>query len=80
ESPLFQQVLDGPEVPHTPLRETLRVQWLPMLRLGGYISLTALSFYIFSTYMTTFLRTVVEMDPAHVLLSNVLALTFAAII
>lgn len=80
ESPLFQQVLDGPKAPHAPLRETLRVQWLPMLRLGGYISLTALSFYIFSTYMTTFLRTVVEMNPAHVLLSNVLALTFAAII
>ena len=56
----------------------MREQWVPMLRLGAYISLTALSFYIFSTYMTTFLRSVVGMGPEHVLLSNVLALTFAA--
>ncbi|MBB5224058.1 MHS family proline/betaine transporter-like MFS transporter [Amaricoccus macauensis] len=78
ESPLFQAVLDGPAPAHAPLGETLRVQWIPMLRLGAYISLTALSFYIFSTYMTTFLRTVVGMAPAHVLMSNVLALTIAA--
>ena len=80
ESPLFQQILDAPEPAHAPLRQTLREQWVPMVRLGSYISLTALSFYIFSTYMTTFLRTVVQMNPSHVLLSNVLALTFAAII
>ncbi len=79
ESPLFQAVLDGPEAPHTPLGETMREQWVPMVRLGAYISLTALSFYIFSTYMTTFLRSVVGMAPDHVLLSNVLALTLAAV-
>ncbi|AWN35092.1 MFS transporter [Methylobacterium radiodurans] len=78
ESPLFQKVLDGPATAHAPLRQTMREQCVPMLRLGAYISLTALSFYIFSTYMTTFLRTVVGMQPAQVLLSNVLALTFAA--
>ncbi|MFO1140775.1 MAG: MFS transporter [Amaricoccus sp.] len=80
ESPLFQAVLDGPAASHAPLGETMREQWIPMVRLGAFISLTALSFYIFSTYMTTFLRTVVGMAPAHVLLSNVLALTFAAAI
>lgn len=80
ESPLFQSIMDAPEAPHTGLAETIRVQWRAMLRLGAYISLTALSFYIFSTYMTTFLRTVIEMNPAHVLLSNVLALSFAALI
>ena len=69
ESPLFRRVMEQPSAPHTPLMETLRQQWRPMLRLGAYISLTALSFYIFSTYMTTFLRSVVQMNPAQVLLS-----------
>lgn len=79
ESPAFQAILDAPAPVHAPLSRTLRAQWVPMVRLGSYISLTALSFYIFSTYMTTFLRTVVQMNPSHVLLSNVLALSFAAL-
>jgi MHS family proline/betaine transporter-like MFS transporter len=51
-----------------------------MLILGGYISLTALSFYIFSTYMTTFLREVVQLESVPVLASNVIALTLAALL
>ncbi len=79
ESPLFQKIMDEPAPDHSPLRQTLREQWLPMLRLGCYISLTALSFYIFSTYMTSFLRTVVGMPADKVLLSNVIALSAAAL-
>jgi MHS family proline/betaine transporter-like MFS transporter len=79
ESPLFQQILDGPPTVHAPLNQTMRQQWRPMLRLGGYISLTALSFYIFSTYMTTFLRAVIHLPSDQVLLTNVIALTFAAV-
>jgi MHS family proline/betaine transporter-like MFS transporter len=79
ESPLFQQVLDGPPTVHAPLSQTLREEWRPMLRLGAYISLTALSFYIFSTYMTTFLRAVVQMPSDTVLMTNVIALTVAAV-
>lgn len=80
ESPLFQKVLDGPPTVHAPLSQTIKEEWRPMLRLGAYISLTALSFYIFSTYMTTFLRAVVQMPSDHVLMTNVIALTFAAVI
>lgn len=81
ESPLFQEVQDAPEqAVHVPLRTTLREQARPMLILGGYISLTALSFYIFSTYMTTFLREVVGLDATPVLLSNVIALSCAAVL
>lgn len=54
ESPLFQRLLDGPRTVHAPLGKTLREQWKPMLQLGSYISLTALSFYIFSTYIVGF--------------------------
>lgn len=79
ESPLFQQILDGPPAVHAPLSQTLRQQWQPMLRLGSYISLTALSFYIFSTYMTTFLRAVIHLPSDQVLMTNVIALTFAAV-
>lgn len=80
ESPLFQDIKDSQEtVEHAPIRQTIKVQWREMMILGGYISLTALSFYIFSTYMTTFLRQVVGLEATPVLLSNVLALTLAAI-
>lgn len=81
ESPLFQEIKDSTVAPeHAPLRTTLAEQGKPMLILGGYISLTALSFYIFSTYMTTFLRNVVGMDATSVLLSNVIALSCAAVL
>lgn len=81
ESPLFQDIKDSQEaVQHAPLRETLKIQWREMMILGGYISLTALSFYIFSTYMTTFLRQVVGLEATPVLLSNVIALTLAAVL
>ncbi|MGO1181517.1 MAG: MFS transporter [Micrococcaceae bacterium] len=80
ESPMFKEISEsGAEAAeHAPLRRTLSEQGRPMLILGGYIALTALSFYIFSTYMTTFLREVVGLDAASVLFSNVIALVAAA--
>lgn len=80
ESPLFRAVAAAKTTVHTPLQETFRAQWRTMALLAGYISLTALSFYTFSTYMTTFLREVVGLPSSQVLLSNVLALLFAAAI
>lgn len=79
ESPLFKEILEGPPTEHAPLLTTLKQQWRPMFKLGSYISLTALSFYIFSTYMTTFLREVMHLPSDLVLFSNVVALTFAAV-
>jgi MHS family proline/betaine transporter-like MFS transporter len=78
ESPLFQEVLNSATASHSPLSQTMHQQWRPMLILGGYISLTALSFYTFSTYMTTFLREVAHLPADQVLMSNVIALAFAA--
>lgn len=60
-----------------PFGEILRREGRIMLTLGGFIAVTGLSFYIFSTYMTTFLRTVTEMPANLVLGSNVLALLCA---
>lgn len=76
ESPAFEQVAAG-GTKRPKLLHTLRAQRKPMLRLGGFISLTAVSFYMFSTYMTTFFRSVVGMSENTVFLSNVIAL-FAA--
>lgn len=79
ESPMFAAAAEDDTTEHAPLRSTIRTQARPMMVLTGYISLTALSFYIFSTYMTTFLREVVQLDAVSVLASNVLALTLAAV-
>ncbi len=78
ESPMFQEADEDDTTEHAPLRATIKTQARPMMILAGYISLTALSFYIFSTYMTTFLREVVQLDAVPVLASNVIALTLAA--
>ena len=45
--------------PAPSLGAVFRTQWPAMLRLGGFVMLTALSFYIYSTYMSTFLIKVV---------------------
>ena len=79
ESPLFKLVLQSKSAIHAPLSQTFKVQAKPMLLLGSYISLTALSFYIFSTYMTTFLREVIHLPSDQVLLTNVIALASAAL-
>lgn len=80
ESPMFTEAAEDDTTEHAPLRSTIRTQARPMVILTGYIALTALSFYIFSTYMTTFLREVVQLDAVSVLASNVLVLTLAAIV
>lgn len=76
ESPAFQEISTDTRE-HSPLGEALRTQLPTMLRLGGFIMLTALSFYLFSTYMTTFLEITVGMDADVVLATNVLALSAA---
>ncbi|QGK70607.1 MFS transporter [Allosaccharopolyspora coralli] len=80
ESPVFQEVQNDDETPTSSLATTVRTQASAMLRLGGVVIATALSFYMFSTYMTTFLHTVVGMDEGRVLLSNVVALVFATLL
>lgn len=78
ESPEFVAMRnDQNEQPHTGLADTLRSQGGNMLRLGSFVMLTALSFYIFSTYMTTFLKVVVGMSGTAALVANLIALVAA---
>ena len=60
-----------------PWSEMLRSQAPQIVKLGGFIMLTALSFYIFSTYMSTFLTTVAGLSKPSALWSNLIALTVA---
>lgn len=78
ETPDFQQVADNDTVASAPVREAFRSHGLTMVKLGLFICTTALSFYMFTTYMTTYLKVTAGHSASTTLLSNVLALAFAA--
>lgn len=82
ETPAFQQLdEEGGDPPAAaPLRSTLRTQRRTMLVLGGVISASGLSFYTFTTYMSTYVQLVGGRSPAVALVASVVALTFAALI
>ncbi|MGY5318093.1 MFS transporter [Neomicrococcus lactis] len=80
ETPEFAAVVGNKEGRKDPsFREVFRTQGPSMLRLGGFVMLTALSFYIYSTYMTTFLTVVVGLSKDLALFSSLISLTLAAI-
>lgn len=74
-----ENVRPASERPEAPIKQALRTEWKMMLRVGGFISCTGLSFYIFTTYMTTFLRSTVGLEGTLVLAGNIIALSMAAI-
>ncbi|SQJ19315.1 Proline porter II [Serratia rubidaea] len=78
ETPAFRAALAESATAHAPLSETLRQQAGNILRLGAFISLTALSFYMFTTYFSTFLQLEGHFSRAAALLVSTVALLFAA--
>jgi MHS family proline/betaine transporter-like MFS transporter len=80
ETPAFRALEGEHKVAHAPLRETLRTQAASILKLGAFISVTALSFYTFTTYFATYLQVAGHMTRAISLLITVIALLFAAAI
>ncbi|SDR48938.1 MFS transporter [Paraburkholderia tuberum] len=80
ETPAFRALEGEHQVAHAPLRETFRTQAGGILKLGAFISVTALSFYTFTTYFATYLQVVGHMSRATSLLITVVALLFAAAI
>jgi MHS family proline/betaine transporter-like MFS transporter len=80
ETPAFQAVEREDAVAHSPLSETLRSHGRTILCLGAFVSLTALSFYMFTTYFATYLQVAGGLDRASALLVSVIALLFAALI
>ncbi|WP_312932835.1 MFS transporter [Pseudomonas sp.] len=80
ETPAFRAAMaQGTPHAHSPLKETLRHHGRSILNLGAFISLTALSFYMFTTYFATYLQLVGNLSRAQSLLVTTVALVFAAV-
>lgn len=78
ETPAFTALETKHEIAHAPLLDALRSQGRDILKLGAFISVTALSFYTFTTYFATYLQVAGHLSRATSLLVTVLALFFAA--
>ncbi|WP_296260241.1 MULTISPECIES: MFS transporter [unclassified Pseudomonas] len=78
ETPAFQAVAEEHAVAHSPLKETLRNHGGAICALGAFISLTALSFYMFTTYFATYLQVAGGLSRATALLVSLIALLFAS--
>ena len=80
ETPAFREAMaEGKEHSHSPLKQTLRHHGRAIRNLGAFISLTALSFYMFTTYFSTYLQMVGNLSRAQSLLVTTVALLFAAV-
>ncbi|MDZ5602529.1 MFS transporter [Pseudomonas sp. RP23018S] len=80
ETPAFRAAMaQGTPHAHSPLKDTLRHHGRAILNLGAFISLTALSFYMFTTYFATYLQLVGNLSRAQSLLVTTVALLFAAV-
>ena len=80
ETPLFQHIEEDKDVAASPLRETMRDHWRTILTLAGFIAATALSFYTFTTYMSTFLQVVGGLSQPAALLSSCICQVLAGLL
>ncbi|CAE6965938.1 MFS transporter [Ectopseudomonas khazarica] len=80
ESPAFQALAAEQAPEHSPLRETLRSHGATIVCLGAFISATALSFYMFTTYLSTYMQVVGGASRPTALLANLMALVFAGLL
>lgn len=78
ESPAFQALKAHHAVPQAPLKETVRTHGATIVSLSAFISVTALSFYMFTTYFTTYMQVVGDASRTVALLASLVALLFAA--
>lgn len=77
ESPEFQQMRAEKkgQISYSS-SQVFKAEGKNIVKLGGFIVLYALSFYIFSTYMNTFLRTEIGLSAVQALTANMVALLF----
>ncbi|WP_322980065.1 MFS transporter [Pseudomonas sp. C11] len=80
ESPAFKAMASEPAPEHSPLKETLRLHGATIACLGAFISATALSFYMFTTYLTTYMQVVGGATRPTALLASLMALIFAGLL
>ncbi len=77
ETPAFQMLEPADQEVHAPLREALALHGRSIACLSAFISLTALSFYTFTTYLATHLQLAGGMERAEALQAMVCALVLA---
>ena len=79
ESPEFQQMRAEKkgQTSYT-ASQVVKAEGHNIVKLGGFIVLYALSFYIFSTYMNSFLSTVIGLSPTQSLTASMVTLLFVA--
>ncbi|GHB07265.1 MFS transporter [Salinicola rhizosphaerae] len=80
ESPAFQALKAEHAVPQAPLGETVRSHGATIFCLSAFISVTALSFYMFTTYFTTYMQVVGGATQTTALLASLGALIFAGLL
>lgn len=80
ETPAFLAAQAENPAAHAPFREAMTSQWSTMLRLGAMVSVTAVAFYLFTTYLTTYLQVAGALPATRALLASVISLVFAAAI
>lgn len=80
ESPAFKAMASEPAPEHSPLKETLRLHGATIACLGAFISATALPFYMFTTYLTTYMQVVGGATRPTALLASLMALIFAGLL
>lgn len=78
ETPAFKALASAERAVHAPLGQTLREQGGAMCCLAAFISLTALSFYMCTTYFVTYLQLQGGQPQPTALLISLLTLLFAA--
>lgn len=61
-------------------RQVLKTEGVNVIKLSGVVALYALSFYIFSTYMNSFLKGVIGLSSGTALTASLISLLFAACI
>ncbi|WP_462402468.1 MFS transporter [Pseudomonas sp. Marseille-QA0332] len=80
ETPAFREAMsEGKVHAHSPFKATLLHHGRAIRNLGAFISLTALSFYMFTTYFSTYLQLVGNLTRAQSLMVSTVALVFAAL-
>lgn len=80
ESPAFRALAAKPQPEHSPLKETLCEHGSTVLCLAAFISATALSFYMFTTYLITYMQVVGGATRSTALLASLTALVMAALL
>lgn len=80
ESPAFKTLQKAPETPHATVSETVKVHGATIICLSAFISATALSFYMFTTYLVTYMQVAGNATIRTALLASLGALVFSGLL